>query len=223
MKLTEEKSRDSYTDAASFAMSAFGGRLGGGYTDAEYLDARRSRVFAVGGLPMRVPAALALMNDTRIAPLFENDSESHLIMFGSSITHTAGDGAVLPLGEAAENAVRETVGEYLRAAGELGSDGEHIIDLKTPEVSTHYRINLLIGNRIGCENPLITTPKGAVDALGGGSFRAHADEQVTATRAVLQQEENGDPSNRQFYLVENDRQIFFSANVWENVKSAVSA
>ena len=220
MKLTEEKSRDNYTDAASFAMSAFGGRLGGGYTDAEYLDARRSRVFAVGGLPMRVPVALALMNDTRIAPLFENDSESHLIMFGSSITHTAGDGAVLPLGETAENAVRETVGEYLRAAGELGSDGEHIIDLKTPEVSTHYRINLLIGNRIGCENPLITTPKGAVDALGGGSFRAHADEQVTATRAVLQQEENGDPSNRQFYLVENDRQIFFSANVWENVKSA---
>lgn len=73
MKLTEEKSRDNYTDAASFAMSAFGGRLGGGYTDAEYLDARRSRVFAVGGLPMRVPVALALMNDTRIAPLFEND------------------------------------------------------------------------------------------------------------------------------------------------------
>lgn len=57
MKLTEEKSRDNYTDAASFAMSAFGGRLGSGYTDAEYLDARRSRVFAVGGLPMRVPGS----------------------------------------------------------------------------------------------------------------------------------------------------------------------
>ena len=216
MKLIEERSRDSYLSAADFIKASFPGCSG--TVDAEYLDAKRSRAFGVCGLPAALPVTLSLVNKPDFAKICA-DGKSHLIVYGDSIRHFAGDSEV-PLSAQAENEVRETVGLYSRSAGRLGESGEHIIDLKAPEVSTHYRINLLIGNRIGCENPLITTPKGAVDALGGGSFRAHADAQVTATRAVLQQEENGDPSNRQFYIVEDGRQIFFSANVNENVKTA---
>ncbi len=43
---------------------------------------------------------------------------------------------------------------------------------------------------------------------------------MLATRCTLQLEENGEPANRQFYLVENGKQIFYSANVEENVTSA---
>lgn len=216
MKLTEEKSRDLYTPAPEFIRGIFSRCAG--CCDAEYLDAARTRAFGVCGLPMPLPVSLALINDPAVIPML-GDGKSHLIIFGENCVHLTEDGEA-PLSAEAESAVKSAVELYSRSAGVLGEQGEHIIDLKAPEISTHYRINLLIGNRIGCENPLITTPKGAVDALGGGSFRAHADEQVTATRAVLQQEENGDPSNRQFYIVEDGRQIFFSANVHENVKAA---
>lgn len=217
MKLTEEKSRDRYTAAADFIKSAFDRCEG--CTDAEYLDAARSRAFGICHLPSPMPVSLAIMNDPAVIPELDGEG-SHLFVYGDKILHLTESGEC-PLPAAAEKAVHDAVELYSRSAGVLGDHGEHIIDLKSPEVSTHYRINLLLGNRVGCENPLITTPKGAVDALGGGSFRAHADEQVTATRAVLQQEENGDPSNRQFYIIEDGRQIFFSANVRENVKSAV--
>ena len=69
---------------------------------------------------------------------------------------------------------------------------------------------MLIGNRIGFDRPLQSTPKSAVDALGGGSFRSHADTQVLATRWDYLPEENGFPANRQFYLTENGKQIFWS-------------
>lgn len=51
-------------------------------------------------------------------------------------------------------------------------------------------------------------------------FRGTGGTQVLATRCTLQLEENGEPANRQFYLVENGKQIFYSANVEENVTSA---
>ena len=216
MILTEERSRDPYIDAPAFLKAHFPAFTG--VCDGAYLDGARSRAFGVCGLPMFLPVALSLINEPVMAPLC-SDGASHLIVYGDPLRHFADD-KELPLTDAQKRAVRTTVDLYARSAGTLDADGGHTIDLLAPGISTHYAINLLLGNRVGCENPLITTPKGAVDAFGGGSFRAHADAQVTATRAVLQQEENGDPSNRQFYLLENGRQIFFSANVQENVKRA---
>lgn len=216
MKLTEEKSRDSFTDAADLLGEKFPGISG--FADAEYLDGARSRVFGVCALPARLPVALSILNSPEFAAAAD-DGRSHLIVLGDEMRHLTDDGEV-PLTDKQAGCVRRTVELYSRCVGELDSDGALVTDLKTPEISTHYRINLLLGNRIGFENPLITTPKSAVDALGGGSFRAHADEQVLATRAVMRMEENGEPANRQFYLVEDGRQIFFSANVQENVASA---
>jgi cellobiose phosphorylase len=80
---------------------------------------------------------------------------------------------------------------------------------------------LLLGNRIGFSHPLQTTPKAVVDRFGGGSFRSHAATQVLATRWDMLPEENGFPANRQFYLLEDGKQIFYSANVSEhNIKLA---
>ncbi len=49
-----------------------------------------------------------------------------------------------------------------------------------------------------------------------------ADTQVLATRWDMRAEENGFPANRQFYIVENFKKIFYSADVNDNnVESAV--
>lgn len=108
----------------------------------------------------------------------------------------------------------------LRSPGTLNERGELELDLLTYPVGPHYPVNLLLGNRVGYPYPLYTTPKSALDALGRGSFRGTGGKQVLATRYVLQPEENGEPANRQFYLTENGRQIFYSANVRENVREA---
>jgi hypothetical protein len=98
-------------------------------------------------------------------------------------------------------------------AGYLNEKGEHVIDLRTPTPGPHFYVNLLLGNRMGYDYALQTTPKSVVDRLGRGSFRSHADTQVLATRWDMRAEENGFPANRQFYLVENFKKIFYSADI----------
>lgn len=96
--------------------------------------------------------------------------------------------------------------------GTLNAEGHHILDPRSPAPGPHFFTNLLLGNRIGFARPLQTTPKSVVDHLGRGSFRSHAATQVLATRCDLRAEENGFPANRQCYLVEDGRQIFYSAD-----------
>ncbi|MDD4379844.1 MAG: hypothetical protein PHR15_00005, partial [Atopobiaceae bacterium] len=102
----------------------------------------------------------------------------------------------------------------------LDEKGELVLDLKAYQVGPHYPVNLLLGNRDGYPYPLYTTPKAALDGLGRGSFRATGGTQVLASRFAIELEQNGEPANRQFYLVEDGRQIFYSANVNENVATA---
>ena len=227
MVFTPERSRDSYKSAAERLREVFGGAVVG-ECDAEYLDACRetSPVVGICGLESSIPVCAAVINSRIISEILCEAEGDVLIsadmMSGHAVMRTKGRvDAETDLPSAAEAELFRIIKEFSSAPGELNDDGEHNIDLMTPEVGTHYRINLLLGNRINFDNPLLTTPKSAVDALGHGSFRADAGRQVLATRCLLQQEENGDPVNRQFYLVENGRQIFFSGNPRENVKSAV--
>ena len=101
------------------------------------------------------------------------------------------------------------------AAGYIGEHGEHVIRLHGTSVNVgpHFDVNLLLGNRIGYPSPLISTPKAALDAFGRGSFRADAARQVLATRFDLRFEHNGEPTNRQFYIYEGGKQIFYSAKI----------
>ena len=96
-----------------------------------------------------------------------------------------------------------------------------VIDLKKPVPGPHFYTNMLLGDRMNFDLALQSTPKSVVDRFGCGSFRAHAANQVLATRWDMLPEENGFPANRQFYLVENGRQIFYSADVLdENIEKA---
>ncbi len=106
-------------------------------------------------------------------------------------------------------------------AGFLNAKGEHVIPLNLPSPGPHFHINLLLGNRIDEVNSLQATPKSVVDRFGRGSFRSHAATQVLATRWDLRAEENGFPANRQFYLLEKGKVIFYSGiSNSANIKSA---
>ncbi len=104
--------------------------------------------------------------------------------------------------------------------GSLNEKGEHVIDLKCENVSPHYDVNLLLGNRIGFSYPLQSTPKSVVNRFFQGSFRAHSSYQVLATTWGLRPEENGFLANRQFYLLEDGKQIFYSAKIDDTVTEA---
>ena len=105
-----------------------------------------------------------------------------------------------------------------RWVGALTDEGDYVFDPRTPSPGTHFRANLLIGDRFGFPHALLTTPKALVDEWGCGSSRSHADKQVLATRWDVVPEENGFPANRQFYLVEDGRQIFYSAAPDDDVR-----
>ncbi len=225
MNYTIEKARDTYKSAKERLCEVFGDAVVGQY-DAEYTNAVRedSPVVGVCGFSGNVPVCAAIMNDPEVSALLCTVDTDVLIschMAEGCAVMLLSDGTKRELPPVAEREIFRIIRETEAAPGTLDENGDHIIDLTTPEISTHFRINLLLGNRIGFDNPLLTTPKSAVNALGCGSFRADAGRQVLVTRTLLQQEENGDPTNRQFYLVENGRQIFFSGNPRENVKTAV--
>lgn len=96
--------------------------------------------------------------------------------------------------------------------GEINDRGEHVCDLKSPSPGPNYYTNMLLGNRLSFGNVLQCTPKSVVDRLGRGSFRSHADTQVLAARWDYRPEENGFPANRQFYIIEDGKLLFYSAD-----------
>lgn len=214
---TVEKSRDSFESAASRLKKVFPDAAG--IIDAEYFDSERKRVVGISSLPLYAPICLSLFGKKEFLDFISStDSDIHIV-FGETV--------LVNSKEAPENISRLVKEEYKRAmagVGALTENGEHVIDLKGGYVGTHYGINLLLGCRVGFENPMLTTPKSAVDPLGRGAFRAGADTQVLASRFVMNADEAGEPANRQFYLTEDNRQIFYSADVssdGSNVKSAV--
>lgn len=103
--------------------------------------------------------------------------------------------------------------------GYLNKDGEHVYNLKSPQIGPHFSVNLLLGDASYSKDALLMTPKSVVDSFGSGSFRGAAAYQVLATRWDMDPSENGNPFNRQFYILENNKQIFYSHDV-TSVKSA---
>ncbi len=214
MYFKNETSRDEYKKPLERLSEVFGDVRG--FADAEYLDAGRQRVFGVDALPMKAPVCMHLLGRAEVLDWLDGKGGDVLITYGEKITE---GGEAVP--ETVANAVAGIVDDARRGAGYIDEHGWHVIDLKGLEVGTHYTVNLLLGRRIGFDRPMLTTPKASLDSLGRGAFRAGADTQVTASRFVMTPEEAGEPVNRQFYIFEGNRQIFYSANPHENVKSAV--
>lgn len=216
--LTEQARTQSLT--APELISRQFGELLHGALDAEFFSARRDRALGFAGLPYETPVCACLLNEPVTADYLDRASGSQLFMLeGERLRHWTKEGETL-LPPEVEAAAMAVVNRLLSSPGRLNEKGELLLDLKAYPVGPHYPVNLLLGNRAGYPHPLCTTPKSALDSLGRGSFRATGGQQVLATRCVLDPSENGEPANRQFYLVEDGKQIFYSADAETNVASA---
>ena len=220
MVFQKEQARTQTLTAKELVARLFGGRGKGGALDGEFLSADRCVALGFLGLPFEAPICAYLMNRPATAAYIAGFPGSQAFCVeGERVLHLTEAGEEpAPADVAAE--VLDVYRRVLASPGQLNDKGELLLDLKAYPVGLHYPVNLLLGDRTEYPRPLYTTPKSALDGLGRGSFRASGGTQVLATRCVLQPEENGEPANRQFYLIENGKQIFCSFDVEDNVSSA---
>ena len=230
MNVTSERARNQGVTAESVLRAQFSSVSLSGSVSAQFISmADKGLVAGVAGLPFPTPVISSLLQSERLHTLFEScfkKSCSVLVSYinGETAVFTSSAGAVAAAAISSEesNCIKGILTDSLTWGGRLNAEGELICDLASPAPGPHYYTNLLIGSRIQFDRPLQSTPKSAVDRLGGGSFRSHADTQVLATKWDYLPEENGFPANRQFYLLENGRQIFYSGSaVQKGVDSAV--
>ncbi len=223
MSLTNERARSVIRPAADELIKRFGDKAKVGQVSAQYISTKDGGViFGVAGLPFSAPVCATLLTDEVIC-----DAVSAFAKKNTSILIAKIDGGLKLFSEEkgqVNDITDSDEGKKLLAdasslidyasewGGKLDEGGELICDLASPAPGPHYYTNLLIGNRIGFDHPLQSTPKSAIDRIGGGCFRSHADTQVLATRWDYLPEQNGFPANRQFYLVENGKVIFYSGS-----------
>lgn len=220
MHFLNEQARTQTLTAQEKIKSIFAEQVSQKVVDAEFISADRSRAVGFMGLIYETPICAHLLGEYKISEYLEGfDSSQLLWMEGDTVCHLTEKGQETVPADVAE-VIRAVADRVMKSPGTLNNKGELILDLKAYPVGSHYPVNLLLGNRAGYPYPLCTTPKAALDSLGRGSFRATGGQQVLATRYVLHPEENGEPANRQFYLIEDGQQIFYSANVRQNVVSA---
>lgn len=220
MNFTAEQARTQSVTAGELIRLRFPEQSGRGALDAEFLDGGRKTAVGFSGLPYEAPVCGYLMNQKEVADYLAGFAGNQIFVYQDGrLFHFTEEGE-RAVSEAAARGVMEVYERIMKSCGTLNEKGELLLDLKAYPVGPHYPVNLLLGNRAGYPYPLCTTPKSALDSLGRGSFRGTGGKQVLATRYVLRPEENGEPANRQFYLVENGKQLFYSANVRENVKTA---
>ncbi|MBE6025025.1 MAG: glycosyl transferase [Cellulosilyticum sp.] len=196
--------------------------------DCQFTDITQTHIIAIGSFSFKVPALKELFKDEKVSIYFERLSSTNSHLFKIQDNHEVLH-FVYKNGRVEEEAIDPEIQElmleickdYKNWAGYINEKGEHVIDLKKPVPGPHFYTNMLLGDRMNFDLALQSTPKSVVDRFGAGSFRAHAATQVLATRWDMLPEENGFPANRQFYLVEDGKQIFYSADVLDvNVKKA---
>jgi len=197
--------------------------------DAMFKDTTFKSVIGVVGLPFKVPAVLQILKNREISKYLlsvaaNDDSLMIEIECCKSVAlyiSSNGEAKKVEVPSDIKQQIEDVISDVSIWAGELNLNGEHVIDLCTPTPGPHFYANLLMGNRVGFDHALQTTPKSVVDRLGRGAFRSHAATQVLATRWDMRQEEGGFPANRQFYLVEDFKKIFYSADPNDsNIESA---
>lgn len=215
MKFTTETARNGSISPLSLAEDLFELQQ---CSDAVITDIHDQTVLAVTGLPFYMPLALALVNDPQLS--FINENDGSLLVDVSGEPQLYDEHHEITLSGKDKERISAILSSYVNAGGQLNEHGELILDLKSPFIGTHYAVNLLLGNREGYADPLQSTPKSVTDHFGRGSFRASREKQVLATRYELSPEYNGETANRQFYLTEDGKQIFYSLNVHDNVEKA---
>ena len=230
MQLINQRARGEKISAEQVFRNTFSTLISGAVSAQFVTISGKSLTAGVSGLRFSSPLISVLLEEDAFYKIL-----NVLFSEGRSVLFTKNDTGLVAyscLPDAAPQAVALTEEEKTAAAaaidgaamwgGSLNEKGELKTSLNSPAPGPHYYTNLLIGNRIGFDRPLQSTPKSAIDRMGGGSFRSHADTQVLATRWDYLPEENGFPANRQFYLVENGKQIFYSGSaVQDGVSEAI--
>ncbi len=217
MILRGEKAREQVRSASAALCEKFASKGIKGSVSAQYINLAGNAVVAgVSGLDFESPFVSVLLQkpelDKVLRDCFTNGKSILFEYDGDVKAYSEKDGTVeeVAIDASVKSVIKDSIEASFKWGGELNSCGELIADPATPAPGPHYYTNMLIGNRIGFDRPLQSTPKSAVDALGGGCFRAHADTQVLATKWDYLPEENGFPANRQFYITEGGKQIFWS-------------
>lgn len=174
MQFVSERAREQVRPAADFIRQLFGEKACAPTLDAAYLDARRTRAVGFVGLPYAAPICQHLLGERDVAAFIMARSGSLLFFLNGEVVTCETNEGLVEVPDAVVDAVKDTVTRIIAGAGVLGADGNFSLDLKAYPVSSHYAVNLLLGNRAGYPYPLCTTPKGAVDGLGRGSFAPRA-------------------------------------------------
>lgn len=223
--------RDVLKEETKVMKEYFGDLINGNLEyDSQFIDVSLKNIIALGTFSFKVPALKELFKQAELANFFNKLStdQSHLFIMDvetakvSYYTYQNKQVVQQELDTLIQERILALCSDYQNWAGNINEKGEHVIDLKKPVPGPHFYTNMLLGNRMNAGVALQSTPKSVVDRFGGGSFRSHAATQVLATRWDMLPEENGFPANRQFYIVEEGQQIFYSADVLEsNIKSAI--
>nr|BAA22081.1 cellodextrin phosphorylase [Acetivibrio thermocellus] len=222
--ITKVTARNNKITPVELLNQKFGNKINlGNFADRVFTDAAFKNVAGIANLPMKAPVMQVLMENCIVSKYLKQFVPDRSVCFveeGQKFYIVLEDGQKIEVPEDVNKALRATVSDVKHWAGYLTEDGEHVIALLKPAPGPHFYVNLLIGNRLGFKRTLQTTPKSVVDRFGRGSFRSHAATQVLATRFDMRQEENGFPANRQFYLYEDGKQIFYSALIDDNIVEA---
>ncbi len=232
LRMKSERARSVIAPADQVLRKRFGEYCAEGSVSAQYISTLNGGViFGVAGLPFTAPVCAALLADETICGYISASAQKKESLLlrkknGAFSVYKEKDGTITDISDSEGKdlalAASPIVDYACEWGGKLDQGGELICDLASPAPGPHYYTNLLIGNRIGFDHPLQSTPKSAIDRMGGGCFRSHADTQVLATRWDYLPEQNGFPANRQFYLVENGQVIFYSGSAkQDSVEKAV--
>lgn len=190
-------------------------------SDARYLSLVNKHVLAISCGKICLPLTSEVLKNIYLKDYFNSFNDSLLLSNkGLNIVLVTSNGKIHEIDEKAYQILAEILKSFEHYGGYLDEQGNQVIDLKSKEIGPHYTTNLLLGNRMHYKNPLLTTPKSVVNAFGGGSFRGEAAYQVLATRWDIRPEENGNPFNRQFYILEDGVEIFYSGEIFDNVIEA---
>ncbi|MCB9499272.1 MAG: glycosyl transferase [Erysipelotrichaceae bacterium] len=192
-------------------------------TDACYLS-NDKYIIALAYKQVRLPLLNELLNNYEVRQFFLSlPPASYLLDYRNKYLKLVDNhGKITLISYEMDQLLRSLLKKFLSYGGYLNSKNELMIDLKGKKIGPHYGVNLLLGNRTNFENPLLTTPKSVVDEFGGGSFRGDANYQILATRRDILPEENGNPFNRQFYIIEKGNIIFYSGLIDEKIVKATT-
>ena len=135
MNFTYEKSRDKHLTAKDKIANVFSLSAKDGVLDAEFLSADRTRTVAFLGLPYPAPICLRLFSFPEFCAFIDSIPDDSILfeLFGKDISlRTEKNTYDIP--ENIKDIIVSSFEDMICAKGDLGENGEHIIDLKMPRV-----------------------------------------------------------------------------------------